>query len=108
MAAAGDGELAPGCACVAAATRLLLAAERVEHVELIGGTAEPPLLELARHRDQPLRGGREILARDAAAPRVGARAPVREDAAREHEPLLVVRAKLGERLEALLVEHPLG
>ena len=107
VAAAGGGELAPGDAGVTAAPGLRLAAEGVEHVELVGGAAEPALLELARHRDQPLRRGREILARDAAAPRVGARAPVREDAAREHEPLLVVGAQLGERLEALLVQQAL-
>ena len=108
VAAAGGGELAPRDARLAPAAPLLLAAEGVEHVELVGRPAEAALLELARHRDQPLGRGGEVLARDAAAPRVGARAPVREHAAREHEALLAVGPQLGERLEALLVEHPVG
>ena len=45
------------------------------------------------------RRGREVLARDRAAPRVRARAPVGEDAAREHEPVLVLGRELGERRE---------
>ena len=61
-------ELAPGGPGLAAAPQLLLAAERVEHVELVRGSGEPALLELAGHRDQPLGGGGEVLARDARAP----------------------------------------
>ena len=64
--------------------------KRVEDVELVRGPREPPLLELAGHRDQPLGGGGEVLARDGAAPRVRARAAVGEDAPREHEPGLVL------------------
>ena len=78
----------------------------VEHVELVRGPAESALLELARHRDQALGGGREILARDGAAPRVRARAAVAEDAPGEHEPGLVLRRQLGERGELVVVEEP--
>ena len=79
---------------------LLRADEGVQHVELVGGPREPPLLELARHRDQPLRRGGEILARDRAPPRVRPRAAVGEHAAREDEARLVLRPQLGERLRA--------
>ena len=44
--------------------QLLLADERVEDVELVRRPREPALLELARHRDQPLgRGGHDPRAR---------------------------------------------
>ena len=87
---------------------LLRADERVQHVELVGGPREPTLLELARHRDQPLRRGGEILARDRAPPRVRPRAAVSEHAARQDEPRLVLRPQLRERLRAALVEEPVG
>ena len=93
------------CPRGAAAAQLLLAGEGVEHVELVRGPREPPLLELAGHRDQPLGRGGHVLAGGAAAPRVGAGAAVGEDPAREHEPLLAVRPQLGERLEPVLVEQ---
>ena len=96
----GGAELAPREPRLAAAAQLLLAAVGVEHVELVRGPGEPPLLELAGHRDQPLGGGGEVLARDGAAPRVGARAAVGEDAAREHEAGLVLGRELGERRRA--------
>ena len=85
---------------------LLGAAERVEDVELVRRAREPPLLELAGHRDQSLRRRREILARDRPAPRVRPRSPVGEDAAREHEPGLVLRPQLGEGLELVVLEEP--
>ena len=51
----------------------------VEHLELVGRPREPALLELARHRDHALDGGRDVLPRSRASPRVGARAAVGED-----------------------------
>ena len=92
---------------LATAAKLLLAAVRVEHVELVRGPGQSPLLELAGHRDQPLGGRGEVLARHGAAPRVGARAAVREDAAREHEAGLVLRRQLRERGELLVLEEAL-
>ena len=59
---------------------LLLAAEAVEHLELVRRPAEAALLELARHRDQPLGRGGGILSRDRASPRVRPRAAVSKDA----------------------------
>ena len=70
------------------------------------GPREPPLLELARHRDQPLRRRGQVLACRAPAPRVGARPAVGEDAPREHEPVLALGPQLRERLELVLVEEP--
>ena len=101
-------ELAPGDPRLSAAPELRLAAVRVEHVELVRGPGEPPLLELAGHRDQPLRCGREVLAGDGAAPGVGARSAVREHAAREHEAGLILRCELGETGELLVLEESLG
>ena len=79
--------------------------ERVEDVELVRGPGETALLELAGHRDQPLAGRGEILARRASAPRVRASAAVGEHAPGEHEPLLVLGPELGQRLQPLLVEQ---
>ena len=59
------------------------AGEGVEHRELVARPREPPLLELAAHREQRLDGGRDVLARRAPAPGVGARPPVGEDPPRE-------------------------
>ena len=103
----GDAELAPRKPRLTAAPKLVLAAVRVEHVELVRGPGEPPLLELAGHRDQPLGGGREILAGDGAAPRVGTRAPVGEHPPRDDEAGLVLRRELGERGELLVLEESL-
>ena len=72
------------------------------------GPGEAALLELAGHGEQPLDERREILARDRAAPRVRARAPVREDAPRGHEPLLAGRPQLGDGFQRRVVEDPLG
>ena len=103
----GD-QRAPGCARLASALELLRADEGVQHVELVRGPREPALLELARHRDQPLRRGGEILARDRPPPRVRPRAAVSEHAARQDEPRLVLRPQLRERLRTALVEEPVG
>ena len=103
----GDAELAPREPRLTAAAKLLLAAVRVEHVELIRGPGKSALLELAGHRDQPLGGGREVLARDGTAPRVRARAPVGEDPPRKHEAGLVLRRELGESGELLVLEEAL-
>ena len=58
------------------------------------GPREPPLLELPRHRDHALDGGRDVLAGGRAAPRVRARAPVGEDAPRDDERVLVLGPQL--------------
>ena len=108
VAAAGGAELAPRQRSLAAALELLGAAERVEDVELEGRAGEPTLLELARHRDQPFRSRRDVLARDRTTPGVRARAPVAEDAAGEHETGLALRPQLGERRHVVLVEEPVG
>ena len=109
LAAPASGhELAPGGAGRCAAGRLAVADERVEHVQLVRGAGEPALLELSRHGDQPLADRREVLTRRAPAPGIRARATVGEDPAREHEPVLVLGLQLGERVEAVLVEQPVG
>ena len=101
----GDAELAPRKPRLAATPQLLVTAVGVEHVELVRRPGEPPLLELAGHRDQPLGGGREVLARDGPAPRVGARAPVREHPPRDHQAWLVLRRELGESGELFVLEE---
>ena len=73
-------QLAPGDACRGSAPQLVVAAERVEHIKLVGGSREPPLLELPGHRDHALGGGRHIITRRRPAPCVGARTTVAEDA----------------------------
>ena len=107
MPSCGD-QRAPGCTRVASALELLRADEGIQHVELIRGPREPALLELARHRDQPLRRGGEILARDRPPPRVRPCTAVTEHTACQDEPRLVLRPQLGERLRAALVEEPVG
>ena len=77
--------------------------ERVERRELVARPPEPALLELAAHREQRLRGGRDVLARCAPPPRVGARPAVGEDPAGEHERLLPLGTQLGELAERLLL-----
>ena len=79
-------------------TQLAVLRERVEHVELERRPREAALLELAGHREHLLRGACDVLARRGASPRVGARAPVLEDASREHEPRLALGAQLLELL----------
>ena len=99
-------QLAPRTPQVGTPTPLVVAHEGVEHVELVRRPREPALLELARHRDEPLGERRHVLASHAPPPGVRARPAVGEDPAREHEPFLVGRAELRERLE--LVEQSFG
>ena len=106
VAAPGGGKLAPRGAKLRSAHGLLLADERVEHVELVGRAGQAALLELARHRDQPLARRGKVVAGGAATPGVGAGAPVREDTAREHEAVLVLRPELGQRSHVFVVEEP--
>ena len=82
-----------------AAGELLLAAEAVEHLELVRRPREPALLELARHRDHALDGGGDVLPRSGTSPGVRARPAVGEDAARDDERVLVLRPQLRELLE---------
>ena len=88
-------------ACVGPAAELLLAAEAVEHLELVGRPREAPLLELPRHREHALDGGGDVLPRGGPAPGVGARAAVAEDAARDEQRVLVFRAQPAELVELL-------
>ena len=96
-------ELAPGDPRFGAQLQLVVADERVEHIELVRRPAEPALLELSRHRDQPLPGCGEVLAGRAAPPGIRASPPVREDPAGDEQPFLVLGTKLRERLEFLLL-----
>ena len=84
---------------------LLVAGKRVEHIELVAGPREPPLLELAGHRNQALGRRGDVLARRASPPRVRTRSPVAEDAPSEHKALLVLWPQLRERLEAFLLQQ---
>ena len=77
----------------------------VQRRELVRGPCEPALLELAAHGEQRLDRRRDVLARGAPAPGVGARAPVGEDPPREDERLLALRAELGELAEGLVVRE---
>ena len=99
--AAGRLELAPRHPRRGAPGELLLAAEAVEHLELVGGPRQPALLELARHRDDALDGGRDVLPCSRASPRIGARAAVGEDPAGDDERVLVLRPQLRELFELL-------
>ena len=103
---AGGRELPPGACVVGTQTELLLADERVEDVELERRPREAPLLELARHREQPLHERRKVLPRDCAAPGVGSGAAVGEDPPRRDEPGLFLRPELGEGGELLVLEDP--
>ena len=100
-------QVAPRAGRIPSALELVGAAEGVEDVERIRGSGEPSLLELARHRDQPLDSCSDVLARDSATPRISPRAPVAEHAARDHEARLAVRAKLGDTGQLVLVEEAL-
>ena len=99
---------APCLPRVAPARGLLLAEERIEDIELIRGPGEPSLLELPRHRDQPLGRGGEVLTRNRTSPRVRPRTPVCEDATGENDPPLVLRPELEERVELAVVEEPVS
>jgi hypothetical protein len=102
---ARGAELAPREPGLGAASHLLFTDERVEHTELVRAAGEAPLLELARHREEPFADGCEILACGGSAPGVRARSPVREDAPREHEPLLALGAELRKRRQIVVVEQ---
>jgi hypothetical protein len=101
-------ELAPRKSRLRAAPQLLVAEEGIEHSELVRGTSEAALLELPRHRDQPLADDGQILPGRGPPPRIRARTPVREDAARQHEAVLVLGPQLGQGRELLLVEQTGG
>ena len=103
----GGGERAPGVPGLAATHALVGPDEGVEQVELVGRAREPPLRELPGECQQPVGGGHEVVAGDAATPGVRPGAPVGGDAPGDHEAGLVVGPKLPERLEPLLVEEPL-
>ena len=102
------GKRAPRIPRFRPACALLGADERVEQLELVARTRKPPLSELAGEREQPVRGGDEVVAGDAPAPGVSAGATVAIHAARDDEPGLVVRPQLAQRLHAVLVEEALG
>ena len=104
-AALGRLERPPRIACVAPAGTLVRPDERVEEVELVRRSRETALCELPREDEQALGRCDDVLAGDAPAPRVSARAPVRRHAAGDDEPRLVVRAQVAKRLEPLLVEE---
>ena len=72
----GSTELTPGQPCLRPPTQLLFAAEGVEDGELVGRPGKPALLELARHRQQPLAERRHVLAGGAAPPGIRARPPL--------------------------------
>ena len=92
-------EVAPRRSRRGAAGELLLAAEAVEHLQLVRRPREPALLELARHRDHALDGGGHVLARSGTSPGIGARPAVGEDAAGDDERVLVLGPQLRELLE---------
>ncbi len=108
MTPLGRSELTPDAAQISPPAELLITEERVEHLELVRRTREPALLELARHPDEKLGRGCEILPRSRPPPCVGAGASVGKDPAREHEPPFVLGPQLGERLEPVLLEEPVG
>ncbi len=97
--AAGGLELAPRRPRCRPARELLLPAETVEHLELVGRTREPPLLELTRHRDQALDGGGDVLARGRTSPGIRTRTPVAEHSTGDDERTLVLGPQLCELLE---------
>src|SRR5207244_1592350 len=75
------------------------AGEAVEQLELVRGAGQPPLLELARHRNDPLDGGGNVLAGRSTAPGIRTRPPVCEHAPRDQQRVLVLRSKVGELLQ---------
>ena len=97
---------APGLARLGPPSPLLGADERVEELQLVRLTGEPPLRELARQREQALGRRDDVLPRDASPPRVRAGATVGRDAAGDDEARLVLGAQLAKRLQAVLVEEP--
>ena len=94
-------ELAPSRTRGSTALQLLVAAEPVEHLELVRRPRKPPLLELTRHRHNRLDCSSHVLARRRPAPRVRARAAVAEHAPRHEQGVLVLRAEVGQLLEVV-------
>ena len=101
----GD-ERAPRVPRLGSPGELVVSGERVEQVELVRRPSQPPLRELAGQREQPLRTGDHVLARDAPPPRVRARAAVGCHASRDDQTRLVVGPEVAKRLQAFLVEEP--
>ena len=101
-------QLAPGELCLAPPLGLLGTAEGVEHVELKRRTRKPALLELPRHRDEALGRSGHIFPRDGSSPCIRPRAPVAEDAPRDHEPSLAFGSQLGQRSKLLVLEEAVG
>ena len=66
---------------------------------MIGRSCQAPLLELARHRDDPLDRRRNVLACRSAAPGIRPRPSVGEDAPRDEQRVLVLGAQLGQLVE---------
>ena len=99
MPPASGEQLTPCGSGVGAPPQLLLAAEAIEHLELVGGPREAPLLELPGHRHDALDRRSDILARGSAAPRECAGAPAGRDTARDEERVLVVGPQLAELVE---------
>jgi len=84
-------QLPPRGARLGALPQLFLAAEAVEHLELVGRPSKPPLLELAGHRDDALDRRGDVLPGGSSAPGVGARASVPKDSPRDEQRILVLR-----------------
>ena len=105
-AALGRLKRPPCIASVDPAGTLVRPDECVEEVELVRRSRETTLRELPREHEQALGRSDDVLAGDAPAPRVCARAPVRCHAPGDDEAWLVVRAQVAKRLEPLLVEEP--
>ena len=99
VAAPGSSQLTPG----ARGCPRVQPCECVEHAPLVGGPREAPLFELAAHRDQRLGCRGDVFASGATPPRVGPRAPVGEDPARQDETVLSVRPQLRESAQRLVV-----
>jgi hypothetical protein len=106
--AAGCHELPPCRLELRPAAKLILADESIENLELMRGTREAALLELAGHREEPLDEARQVFARDRPPPRVRPRATVREHAARGDQTLLARRPQLGDRIQGGVFQDPVG
>ena len=101
VAAARSQELAPRRPRLRAPLQLLVAAEPVEHLELVRRTREPPLLELPGHGDNTLDGCGNVLASGRSPPGVGTGASVAEDAPGHEQGVLIFGQKLHQLLELL-------
>ena len=106
--AAGGHELSPRPLELGPPAKLVLADESIENLELMRGTCETTLLELARHGQEPLDEARQVLAGDRPPPRVRPGAAVREHPARGNQTFLSRRPQLGNRIQRGVVEDPVG